>query len=222
MIKLSYRNRFTISTHDALTLDPPGCDTFITLETLATHSTKTSCCEAPYYLHIIPGMTFTCNGYITRWTVGGSWTQSSDPNIIPELQIWRSELDSGSTFSRVITAQLYPVPPVASSNVILNGGQYFRKHVFSNNFNPPVSVRKGDVLGLMVSPYGQFTVQMTSFPYISLPRNYIYTSSANFSNLRNVDFQLSMWTSVEMLQPLISLDISKLFKLYTRYIIDNN
>ena len=186
--------------------DPPGCGTFITLERLATQSTRVPCYEAAYYLHIIPEMTFTCNGNITGWTAGATWSQSSNPLIIPELQIWRNELDSGNAFSRVASVQLNPVPP---TNININGG-YFKKRVFSNSFNAPISVRKGDVLGLMHSPQGQLVVHMTSFPYTSLPRNYIFTSSGNFSNLHDVDLQLSRWTSVEMLQPLIALDISKL------------
>lgn len=195
------------------TVDPPGCDTFIDLERLATHSTRVPCCEASYYLHIIPEMTFTCNGNITGWTVGATWTQNNNPRIIPELQIWRNELDSGNSYSRFTSVQLNPVPP---TNTNVNGGN-FKKRVFSNSFNTPISFRKGDVLGLMQSPQGQLVVRMTSFPYISLPRNYIYTSSGNFSNLQDVDLiQLPTWTSVEMLQPLIALDISKL-RPYMRY-----
>lgn len=185
--------------------DPPGCDTFIDIERLATHSTKLPCCDAAYYLYIIPEMTFTCSGNITGWTVGATWTQTFNPQIIPELQIWRNELDSGSAYSRVASIQLNPIQPTR----LINGG-YLKKRVFSNSFNTPISFRKGDVLGLMQSPQGQLRVHMTSFPYVSLPRNYIYTSSENFSNLHDVDLQLPMWTSIEMLRPLIALDISKL------------
>ena len=156
-------------------------------------------------------MTFTCNGNITGWTAGAQWSHSRNPRIIPELQVWRNELDSGGTFSRVASVQLNINPeaePTMPTNII---GNYVSKQVFSNNFDVPISVRKGDILGLVQSTEGQMAVVMTSFPYISLPRNYILTSTENsFSNLRNVDLRLSRWNRIEMLQPLIALDISKL------------
>lgn len=191
--------------------EPPGCDTFISLDRLATHSTRLPCCDTGYHLHIIPEMMFTCNGNITGWTAGVVWSHSGNPRIIPELQVWRSELDSGGAFSRVASVQLNINPkaePTMPTNII---GNYVSKQVFSNNFDVPISVRKGDILGLMQSPQGQMAVVMTSFPYISLPRNYILTSTENsFSNLHNVDLLLSRWNLIEMLQPLIALDISKL------------
>ena len=193
--------------------DPPGCDTFISLERLSTHSTRIPCCETGYHLHIIPEMTFTCNGNITGWTIGAMWaSQPRNPLITPELQIWRNELDSGNEFSRVASVQLDPGPvPTIRTNIV---GNYFRKRVFSSRLNVPISVRKGDVLGLMQSPQGQIVVHMTSFPYASLPRNYIFTSTENnFSTLLAVDLGLSAWTSIEMLQPLIALDFSKLVSL---------
>jgi hypothetical protein len=156
-------------------------------------------------------MTFTCNSNITGWTAGVMWSHSGNPTIIPELQIWRNELDSGNAFTRVASVQLNVKPEAVPTQPTYIIGNYVTKQVFSNNFNVPISVRKGDVLGLMQSPQGQMVVHMTSFPYVSLPRNYIFISIENsVSNLRNVDLQLSSWNSIEMLQPLIALDISKL------------
>ena len=156
-------------------------------------------------------MTFTCNGNITGWTAGVLWEfQSNNPLIMPELQIWRNELDSGNAFSRVASVRLDPGTLPTDRPELSIVGRYFRKRVLSNSFNVPISVRKGDVLGLMQTHRGRMVVHMTSFPYVSLPRNYIFTSTETLSNLRSVDLQLSSWSSVEMLQPLIALDFSKL------------
>ena len=191
--------------------EPPCPNTFIGLETLATYITRTPCCSASYYLHIIPEMTFTCNGNITGWTAGAYWSETSSPQIVSELQVWRNELDLGNTFTRVASAQLIPIPPA-------NTNHHYPDHrrIFSNKFDSPISVKRGDVLGLILSP-GQMVMHLTSFTDVPLPKNYIYTSSSNF-NMVHVDLDRPEWTSIEPLRPLISLDISKSDVYYQHYV----
>ena len=61
----------------------------------------------------------------------------------------------------------------------------------------------------MLSPSGQLLVQMIEFPDISLPRNFIFTSALNFSDMLRIDLDGTSWSSIKFLQPLISLDMSK-------------
>ena len=186
-------------------IEPAGCNSFINLETLATYATKVSSCSLSYCLHIIPQMTFTCGGNITGWTAGASWVNTNDAMIIPELQIWRKDLGTTSSYSRVTSIPLTPTPP---ENPNINGG-YIKKQLFSNSFNPPVIVSQGDVLGLLLSTRGQLLIQMASFSFISLPNNYIFMSDSAFTDMTTADLQSSRVTSTEFLQPLISLEISK-------------
>ena len=189
----------------SLCIDPPRCNMFIDLETLSTYSTRGSCCNYVYYLHIIPQMMFTCNGNITGWSVGASWIRSNDAQILPELQVWRRTPGTAKTYSRVASARLNPIPP---TNPNINGG-YIKKHVFSNNFDSPIAVRQGDILGLLLSPAGQVVIQMIEFPDVSLPRNYIFTSASNFSDMLSADLDGTRLSSIEFLQLLISLVMSK-------------
>lgn len=131
--------------------------------------------------------------------------QSNDANVIPELQVWRNIPGTGNAYFRVASSRLNPIPP---GNTNINGG-YIKKRVFSNIFHSPIAVQHGDILGLLLSPSGQLNVQMIEFPDISLPRNFIFTSASNFSDMLSVDLDGTSWSSIEFLQPLISLDMSK-------------
>lgn len=131
--------------------------------------------------------------------------QSHDANVIPELQVWRNVPNTSNAYSRVASARLNPISP---GNTNINGG-YIKKRVFSNIFYPPIAVQRGDILGLMLSPSGQLIVQMIEFPDISLPRNYIFTSASDFSDMLSIDLDGTSWSSIEFLQPLISFDMSK-------------
>ena len=136
--------------------------------------------------------------------------QTNNAQIIPQLQVWRSDRGNGNAYTRVTSVLLTPTPP---ANPNINGG-YIRKLLFSGTLNPPINVRQGDVLGLVLSNDGQLVIQTASFPDVSLPMNYIFTSASNFSDMDNVDLQMTGWTSIEFQQPLISLDMGKYKHMY--------
>ena len=136
--------------------------------------------------------------------------QTNNAQIIPQLQVWRSDRGNGNAYTRVASVLLTPTPP---ANPNINGG-YIRKLLFSGTLNPPINVRQGDVLGLVLSNDGQLVIQTASFPDVSLPMNYIFTSASNFSDMSNVDLQMTGWTSIEFQQPLISLDMGKYKHMY--------
>ena len=49
---------------------------------------------------ITPDINFTCEGFVTRWVVGGEW--NGDDFRYPELQIWR-RMENGSSVYRKIS-----------------------------------------------------------------------------------------------------------------------
>lgn len=156
-------------------------------------------------------MSFNCDGNITRWTAGATWVQRDDTDIAPLIQIWRKAaeqvLDSGDrTYTRVASVPFNPIPP---QNINYNGGE-FRKRLFTNVFDPPINVRRGDVIGLVLSSVGQMKLHLADVPFVQLPRNYIFTSRSGFTDVRNIEIQApSSTASMLSLQPVLSLDFSK-------------
>ena len=76
---------------------------------------------------MIPGINFTCNGTVTRWTVGATWR--GDHTTFTELQIWRS---SGTQYTKV-----------ASSNIILGADDVSQVY----ELDIPLVFQEGDVFG---------------------------------------------------------------------------
>ena len=80
--------------------------------------------------YLFPGITFTCNGFITKWIVGG--TTDNAESLQPELQIWRN---SGGTS---YTKTNFSVIPFSTSTV--NIVEYTPDH--------PLEFQEGDILGV--------------------------------------------------------------------------
>ena len=81
---------------------------------------------------LIPNITFTCNGSITKWIVGARHQPDNDQ--FPELQIWRS-MDS-MIYTKVAFNFLTP----NKVNNVLNVHEHIP--------NPPLEFQEGDILGV--------------------------------------------------------------------------
>jgi hypothetical protein len=77
---------------------------------------------------VIPGINFTCNGTVTRWTVGATWR--GDYTTFTELQIWRNV--SGTQYMKV-----------DSSNIIVGAGNVSQVY----ELDIPLVFQKGDIFG---------------------------------------------------------------------------
>ena len=78
---------------------------------------------------IFPNITFTCNGSITKWIVGG--TTDNAESSQPELQIWRN---IGSRYTKA-NFNLLPF-----STLVSNVAEY--------TLSTPLEFQEGDILGV--------------------------------------------------------------------------
>ena len=81
-------------------------------------------------LRLFPDITFTCNGSISKWIVGG--TMDNNQNRMPELQLWRNT--GGNIYTRIGFTRL-PARPLVN-----NTTEYIP--------NPPLQFQEGDILGV--------------------------------------------------------------------------
>ena len=81
---------------------------------------------------LFPDITFTCNGFITKWIVGG--TTDNTKSLEPELQIWRNT--EGTSYTKAGFSLLPSNAKVIGNNVV----EYIP--------NPPLEFQEGDILGV--------------------------------------------------------------------------
>ena len=79
---------------------------------------------------LFPDITFTCNGSITKWIVGG--TSDNTESLEPELQIWRN---TGGTSYTKANFSLLPF-----STLVSNVAEY--------TLSTPLEFQEGDILGV--------------------------------------------------------------------------
>ena len=79
---------------------------------------------------LFPDITFTCNGFITKWIVGGT-TGNNKPSQ-PELQIWRNT--GGTSYTKT---NFSPLPVSA-----------LRNNVAEYTLTTPLEFQEGDILGV--------------------------------------------------------------------------
>ena len=90
---------------------------------------------------IFPEINFLCDGAITKWIVGGRW--SNNDELYPELQVWRSNGD-GNTFGKV--GNTTPSFSMESST-----------EIYEYTVDPPLEFQAGDILGVY-QPHDPSTV----------------------------------------------------------------
>ena len=79
---------------------------------------------------LFPNITFTCNGFITKWIVGG--TTDNTKSLQPELQIWRNT--GGTSYTKAS----FSVLPF--STLVSNVAEY--------TLSTPLEFQEGDILGV--------------------------------------------------------------------------
>ncbi len=88
-------------------------------------------CDHDEQQHIIPDITFTCSGTVTKWIVAANWQSDED---LPEVQIWR-ETSTGSKMYAKIHGMTLPVG-------VESGPQIYEYNISA------VDVQPGDILGM--------------------------------------------------------------------------
>ena len=79
---------------------------------------------------LFPDITFTCNGLVTKWIVGG--TTDNTESLQPELQIWRN--NGGTSYTKA-NFSLLPF-----SALVNNVAEY--------TLTTPLEFQEGDILGV--------------------------------------------------------------------------
>ena len=102
---------------------------------------------------LFPDITFTCNGFITKWIVGGT-TDNGEP-LQPELQIWR---DTGETSYTRTNFSLLPFRALVN-----NVAEYI--------LTTPLEFQEGDILGIY-QPRRQDSALVVYYQELDGPVNY--------------------------------------------------
>ena len=115
---------------------------------------------------LIPDITFTCNGSITKWIMGAM--HQPDKDLLPELQIWRS-MDS-----MIYTKVAFNLITPNKDNNVLNVHQYIP--------NPPLEFQEGDILGVY-QPTDKSSGMELYYQTFDGPANYKLNNNANTTNI---------------------------------------
>ncbi len=134
---------------------------------------------------IIPDITFTCSGTVTRWIVAANWQSDED---FPEVQIWRETATGSGVYAKVHGMTL----PVGGKN----GSQIYEYNT------APVDVQPGDILG-MFEPNGSWLKLYYTSKYG--PVNYYIGTT-----VPSVDFDIAGADGSTNDMPLVTVEISKL------------
>ncbi len=85
---------------------------------------------------LIPGVTFTCHGFITKWILAASLSQSGFRNSYPELQTWNSS--DGTTYSKQRATRFNPA------------GGSAEETFYEYTPDTPHEFHDGEVLGIFI------------------------------------------------------------------------
>ncbi len=141
---------------------------------------------------IIPDISFTCSGTLTRWTVAGvGGGNANSPE--PEVQIWR-ETSSGSGVYTKMNGMLLPR---------ITGGSSV---IYAFDATSPMDVQRGDILGLF-EPTDSWLQLYYTDQYG--PVNY-YMDTDNAVTPPTGDFNISGADGMMNDMPLVTVEISKL------------
>ena len=139
---------------------------------------------------ISPNITFTCNGWITKWIIGALW--DGGHMLFPELQIWRN--DGNATYRKINGTFI----SVETDNTSL---------IYEYSDFSPIPFQAGDILGAFVPRGGLSKLRLRS----ERGRGHL-----NYFIRTNVDATESPYDSIDLSEtdssatyhPLVSVEIS--------------
>ena len=139
---------------------------------------------------LIPGINFTCHGFITKWILGAKWMMEDN---YPELQIWNSS--DGTTYVK------------QSTTVFTVDGGSNNVSIYEYIPDPAQEFHDGDIFGIFIpdeSRYKVFFIQDEDGPV-----NFAMNSGSMVSNPPEGDFDTSGKTMVNEV-PLIAVEVCEL------------
>ena len=146
---------------------------------------------------ITPDMKFACDGIITKWIIGGQWTQHNNDILYPELQLWR---EIGNDTYQKINGTLITIETQSDDGVY----EY-------DNF-PPIPFQAGDILGVF-APRDEGSKLRLRYERRRGPTNYYLTTDHTAATMSSIDLQQETPTiSSAIYHPLITVEISEYTK----------
>ena len=143
---------------------------------------------------ITPDMKFTCDGIITKWIIGGQWTQQSHDILYPELQLWR---EIGNDTYQKINGTLITIETQSDDDVY----EY-------DNF-PPIPFQAGDILGVFAPPDVNSKLRLRHERHRG-PTNYYLPTDHTAATMSSIDLRQETPTiSSAIYHPLVTVEISE-------------
>ena len=144
---------------------------------------------------ISPDMKFTCDGFITKWTILAQYGADFQ---YPELQIW--SIDNSSVYEKISGVSI--TIPIRQ----LSGVYEF------DNF-PPIAVKSGDILGIYIPDSSSSRLQLLSDTTNTAIQYYIPIDPSSPSTYDVIDIWGNNVTT-SAYQPFISAEFGEIFLLF--------
>ena len=137
---------------------------------------------------ITPDIKVTCNGLITKWTVGADWDIRD--SLYPELQVWRG---TGSDTYHKINSTVINITSQSTTRIY--------------EYDTSIPVLAGDILGAFLPETGNSKLRLWSERDNGPIVYYVDTGSATESPVDAIDLQRMPSLSSTSYLPLITVEI---------------
>ena len=179
-------------TFSSMCIDPPDCGSgFMSVETIVELGEVGRFTGRNRRQQITPTITFTCNGWITKWIIGALWDGGNV--LFPELQIWRN--DGNDTYRKINGTFI---------SVETNNASLIYKY---SNFSP-IPFQAGDILGAFVPQGGLSKLKLRSEGNRGHLNYYIRTDVSAIESPYD-SINLSGIVTRATYHPMVSVEISK-------------
>ncbi len=143
---------------------------------------------------LIPGITFTCHGFITKWILAAKW---SDKDNYPELQTWNST--DGITYTKQ-----------GATTFSLEGGST-EMTFYEYTPDTPHEFHDGDVLGMFIPDNSRYNMFFQGDE--SGPTNYFYGTGLGSTTPPEGDFTITE-VATATAYPLVAVEVCEYNKLH--------
>ncbi len=143
---------------------------------------------------LIPGITFTCHGFITKWILAARW---GDEANYPELQTWNST--DGITYTKQ-----------GATTFSLEGGSEEMSFYEYIPEPPGHEFHDGDVLGIFIPDDSRYEIYFQADE--SGPTNYFYDTGRDSTTPSEDDF-ITTGEDTEDVHPLVAVEVCEYSKL---------
>ncbi len=142
---------------------------------------------------LIPGITFTCHGFITKWILAAKWANKAN---YPELQTWNST--DGFTYTKQ-----------GATTFSLDGGST-EMTFYEYIPDTPHEFHDGDILGMFIPAQSRYKIYFQADE--SGPTNYFYDTGTGSTIPPEDDFTTTEEDTANV-HPLVAVEVCEYSKL---------